>query len=100
MELPKQYGQPFRAVIKAHNWRGGCNLAIGAEGYNDESVVVLTCTEEERRQFPIGTKFDLVCVEETRGVACPSCGGSGEERNPPHYNRQYCRGCKGTGRNK
>lgn len=79
---------------------GGCSLCIGAEGYNKESYVVICCTEEERRQFPIGTQFDLVCVEETRGVACPACGGSGcaSELAPPFYVERACQTCKGTGR--
>jgi hypothetical protein len=64
-QLPKRYGdRPFRAKIVAHNWRGGCNLCIGAEGYADESFVVLICTEEERARFPVGTLFDLVRVKQ------------------------------------
>ena len=72
--LPKTFsGLPFRAIVVAHNDRGGCNLCIGAEGYNEDSYVVLSCTEAERELFPVGTKFDLVCVEEAREPARPAC---------------------------
>jgi hypothetical protein len=100
-ELPRAYGgRPFRAVVVAHNDRGGSSLCIGAEGYHPESYVVLTCTEEERRRFPIGTQFDLVCVEETRGIACELCGGSGrrELTRANDYIPGACVKCRGSGR--
>jgi hypothetical protein len=70
-ELPKRQesDEPQRAVIMRHNDRGGCNLCIGLKGYGTkDSYVVITCTEEERKQFPVGTEFDLICVESTRKV--------------------------------
>jgi hypothetical protein len=102
-------GEPFRAVVLRHNERGGCNLCIGAKGYHPNSYVVLECTETERRQFPIGTEFDLVCVEETRGLACDTCGGAGiipgRFETDGHYRTETscpdCGGsahCKGSGR--
>lgn len=102
-ELPKAYGgRPFRAIVIAHNDRGGCNLCIGAEGYSRESYVVLSCTEEERRQFPIGTQFDLVCVEDTRGTACEQCGGSGRRKLTfaNNFEPGSCPACSGSGREK
>jgi hypothetical protein len=53
-------GAPFRAKIVGHDWRGACNLCVGAEGYNLDSFVVVTCSEEEKHKFPVGTTFDLV----------------------------------------
>lgn len=53
-------GVPFRAKIVGHDWRGGRNLCIGAEGYDPDSFVVLTCSEAEKHKFPVGTTFDLI----------------------------------------
>lgn len=93
--LPKD----FQAVVVAHNWRGGHNLCIGGVGYNKDSFLVVICAEEDRKQFPIGTRFNLVCVEETRGTACEACAGSGDEFGPAtKYNLIRCRACKGVGR--
>lgn len=91
----------FRAKVVRHNWRGGCNLCIGAVGYAEDSFVVITCSEQERRSFPIGTEFELTVVEETRGVTCAACGGSGEgpwDRRLLTHGR--CPECNGRGRAK
>jgi len=61
--LRQKDGQPFRAVVVQHDWRGSKGLCIGAEGYDRDSFVVLMCDEETKARFPVGTLFDLVPVE-------------------------------------
>ena len=61
-------GQPFRAIVVAHNDRGDCNLCIGAEGYSRESFVVVPCSPEDRERFPVGTLFCLTPVERERAT--------------------------------
>jgi hypothetical protein len=51
-------------MVVGHNWRGGTNLCIGAEGYNPDSFVALSCTKEDLERFPVGTLFDLVRSDE------------------------------------
>lgn len=62
-KLTRTDGRPFRAVIVAHDWRGPGNLCVGFDGCSPElEFVALRCSEEEKKRFPVGTKFELVRV--------------------------------------
>lgn len=67
-KLLRDNGKPFRAIVVAHDWRGAPSLCIGAEGYSPDSFVMMMCSEEDKKRYPVGTKFDLVRVEEERKI--------------------------------
>ncbi len=53
----------FRAKIVGHGDRGGTNLCIGGDGYEESSYLVKYCDEETLSRFPVGTTFDLVVAK-------------------------------------